>query len=46
MFLASLTHRKMVAFALLVGLWAVGLVVAFPLRFLYAHYRLPRMKAQ
>lgn len=44
-FLASLTHRKMVAFALLVGLWGVGLIVAFPLRFLYGRYRLPRMKA-
>ena len=44
-FLASLTHRKMVAFALLVGLWGVGLVVALPLRFLYGRYRLPRMKA-
>lgn len=44
-FLASLTHRKMVAFALLVGLWAAGLVVAFPLRFLYTRYRLPRIKA-
>lgn len=42
-FLASLTHRKMVAFALLVGLWAAGLVLGFPLRFLYARYRLPRM---
>jgi hypothetical protein len=45
-FLASLTHRKMVAFALLVALWGVGLVVAFPARFLYGHYRLPRMKAK
>lgn len=44
-FLASLTHRKMVAFALLVGLWVAGLVVSFPLRFLYARYRLPRMRA-
>ncbi len=44
-FLASLTHRKMVAFALLVGLWACGLVVAFPLRFLYGKYRLPRLRA-
>jgi hypothetical protein len=45
-FLASLTHRKMVAFALLVALWTVGLVVAFPLRFLYGRYRLPRMKTK
>jgi hypothetical protein len=44
-FLASLTHQKMVAFALLVALWAVGTVVAFPLRFLYGRYRLPRMRA-
>jgi hypothetical protein len=44
-FLASLTHRKMVAFALLVGLWCVGLAVAFPLRFLYARYRVPRLRA-
>lgn len=45
-FLASLTHRKMVAFALLVALWGLGLVVAFPARFLYGRYRLPRMKAK
>jgi hypothetical protein len=45
-FLASITHRKMVAFALLVAVWTVGLVVAFPLRFLYGRYRLPRMKAK
>ncbi|MFA5944966.1 MAG: hypothetical protein WC876_10940, partial [Candidatus Thermoplasmatota archaeon] len=45
-FLASVTHRKMVAFALLVALWAGGLVVAFPVRFLYGRYRLPRMKAK
>lgn len=45
-FLASLTHRKLVAFALFMALWAVGLVVAFPLRFLYGRYRLPRMKAK
>lgn len=45
-FLASITHRKMVAFALLVAVWAVGLVVAGPLRFLYGRYRLPRMKAK
>ncbi|MEK6976330.1 MAG: hypothetical protein AABY18_08320 [Candidatus Thermoplasmatota archaeon] len=44
-FLASVTHRKMVAFALLVALWGVGLVVALPLRFLYGRYRLPRIKA-
>ena len=44
-FLASVTHQKMVAFALLIAVWAVGLVVAFPLRFLYGRYRLPRMKA-
>jgi hypothetical protein len=43
-FLASLTHRKMVAFALFMALWAVGLVAAFPFRFLYGRYRLPRMK--
>ena len=45
-FLASITHRKMVAFALLAALWGVGLVAAFPLRFLYGRYRLPRMKAK
>lgn len=45
-FLASLTHRKMVAFALLVALWGAGLVVSFPLRFVYARYRLPRMKSK
>lgn len=45
-FLASLTHRKMVAFALLVALWGAGLVVAFPLRFLYGRYRLPRLRAK
>lgn len=45
-FLASITHRKMVAFALLVALWAVGLLAAFPARFLYGRYRLPRMKAK
>jgi hypothetical protein len=45
-FLASLTQRKMVALALLVGLWAAGLVAAFPARFLYGRYRLPRMKAK
>lgn len=45
-FLASLTQRKMVALALLTGLWGVGLVVAFPVRFLYGRYRLPRMKAK
>lgn len=45
-FLASLTHRKMVAFALLVALWGAGLVVAMPLRFLYGRYRLTRMKAK
>ena len=45
-FLASLTHRKMVAFALLVALWGAGMIVAFPLRFLYGRYRLPRMKAK
>ena len=45
-FLASLTHRKMVAFALLLGLWACGLVLAFPARFLYARYRLPRLRAK
>ena len=36
----------MVAFALLVALWTVGLVVSFPIRFLYGRYRLPRMKAK
>jgi hypothetical protein len=45
-FLASITHRKMVAFALLVGLWGVALVVALPARFLYGRYRLPRMKVK
>jgi hypothetical protein len=45
-FLASLTHRKMVAFALLVALWAGSLIVAFPLRFVYARYRLPKMKVK
>lgn len=45
-FLASITHRKMVAFALLVALWAVGLMAAFPLRFLYGRYRLPRMNSK
>jgi hypothetical protein len=45
-FLASITQRKMVALALLGGLWACGLVVAFPLRFLYGRYRLPNMKAK
>lgn len=45
-FLASITHRKMVAFALLAALWGVGLVAATPLRFLYRRYRLPRMKAK
>ncbi|MEA3137101.1 MAG: hypothetical protein QOJ26_1136 [Thermoplasmata archaeon] len=45
-FLASITHRKMVAFALLVALWGAGLFVAMPMRFLYARYRLPRMKAK
>jgi hypothetical protein len=45
-FLASLTQRKMVALALLTGLWGAGLVVAFPIRFLYGRYRLPRMKAR
>lgn len=45
-FLASLTHRKMVAFALLVALWAAGIVAAFPVRFVYGRYRLPRMKAK
>lgn len=44
-FLASITHRKMVAFALLVALWGVGLLAAFPLRFLYGRYRLPRLKS-
>lgn len=43
-FLASITHRKMVAFALLVALWAVGLVVAMPLRFLYGRLRLPKIQ--
>lgn len=45
-FLASITHRKMVAFALLVALWAVSLVAAFPLRVVYGRYRLPRMKSK
>jgi hypothetical protein len=45
-FLASITHRKMVAFALLVALWGAGLVVAMPARFLYARYRLPRMRSK
>lgn len=44
-FLASVTHRKMVAFALLLSLWVTGLVVALPLRFLYARYRLTRLPA-
>lgn len=45
-FLASITHRKMVAFALLVALWGAALVVALPARFLYGRYRLPRMKVK
>ncbi|HJQ93359.1 MAG TPA: hypothetical protein VJ874_03625, partial [Candidatus Thermoplasmatota archaeon] len=45
-FLASITHRKMVAFALLVALWVTGLVVALPARFVYSRYRLPRMKVK
>ncbi len=45
-FLASITHRKMVAFALLVALWGASLIVAFPAQFLYGRYRLPRMKAK
>jgi hypothetical protein len=45
-FLASITHRKMVALALLMALWGVGLVAAFPLRVLYSRYRFPRMKAK
>lgn len=45
-FLASLTQRKMVALALLVGLWAAGLVAAFPVRFVYGRYRLPNMRAK
>jgi hypothetical protein len=45
-FLASITHRKAIAFALLVALWASTMLVAFPLRALYGRYRLGRMKAK
>ena len=45
-FLASITHRKMVAFALLIALWVSGLLAALPARFVYVRYRLPRMKVK
>ncbi len=41
--LTSITHRRAVALALFTALWGVGLAVAFPLRFLYVRYRLPRV---
>lgn len=42
-FLASITHRKMVAFALLATLFTAGLLAALPFRFLYGRLRLPRL---
>ncbi len=41
-FLASITHKRAVALTLFGALWAVGLVVAFPFRFLYIRRRLER----
>ena len=42
-FLASITQKKAVAFALFVALWVVGWVAAIPGRFLYVRYRVPRL---
>lgn len=44
--LASITHRRAVAFALFVAMIVVGLVVAFPVRFAYARWRLPKLAAE
>jgi hypothetical protein len=42
-FLASITHRRAVALALFVALWATALIVGFPLRFAYSRYRLSKL---
>ncbi len=44
--LTSITHRRAVALALFTTLWAVGLAVAIPLRFLYVRYRIPQWGAE
>lgn len=39
--LTSITHRRAVALALFTSLWVIGLVAAFPVRFVYVRYFLP-----
>jgi hypothetical protein len=42
-FLASITHRKAVALALFVTLWLLGVLLAFPVQFLYVRRRLGKL---
>lgn len=43
-FLAAITHRRLVALVLFGALWVVGLLAAFPLRFVYGRQRVLRLK--
>ena len=43
-FLAAITHRRLVALVLFGALWVVGLLAAFPVRFVYGRQRVLRLK--
>ena len=42
-FLASITHRRLVALVLFGAMWAVALVAAFPVRLVYGRQRILRI---